>query len=156
MDIAAFVVSLFALAVASSSASYARRQARINDDRRREERSPRYTAEIEDAGGWYRLWLRLESSESIDGLTVSVIDDRTGVSFTHGQNGVDPSLSSRRLQASHGRLAPGQAAVWRLDLDDARTRKVWLRLDSEGAQARDRWMQTLLAEVPAEIVLRHT
>jgi hypothetical protein len=156
MDVAAFVVSLFALAVASVSAYYARRQARINEDRRREERSPRYTAEIEDAGGWYRLWLRLESSESIEGLTASVVDDRAGVSFTHGQNGVDPSLSSRRLEARHGRVTAGQAAAWRLDLDDAHTRKVWLRVDSEGTQAQDRWTQTILAEVPAEIVLRHT
>src|SRR5687767_1144257 len=97
MTVAALIVSIVAILISLGSIVYARQQAQANkkiaqieQDRRHEERTPRFTAWVEDMGSWKRLWLRLESSKALTRLAGTLVEAE-GVSFTHSQNGVDPS-----------------------------------------------------------------
>ena len=105
MAVLAIVVSVLAVLVAGASARYSRQQAedtrrlaRLEAERRREERTPRLVGEIEsmNSGGWHRLWLRLESAEPLAHVHAEIIEGR-GMSFTSGQHGVEPNGSQPLL-----------------------------------------------------------
>lgn len=135
MTVAALVVSIVALIIALISVVYTRQQAQANkkiaqieQDRRHEERTPKFTAWIEDMGSWKRLWLRLESPRSLTRL-VGTLVEAEGVSFTHSQNGVDPSSPAPIKSASWDKLLEhGESACWSIAFEDDYADKPILRV----------------------------
>jgi hypothetical protein len=113
MDLA-IGLSAVAVVVSVVSALYAKRVAdetkelrKIESDRRHNERTPTFSAEIEEmnAGQWYRMWLALETEESIDSVEVEIIDGKD-VYFGDGQTGVEPGVG-RTKSARWGRMTMG-------------------------------------------------
>jgi hypothetical protein len=125
--IAAFVVSVVALIIALVSAGYTRLQGvetrrlrQIEASRRQEERTPRLAGEVESVndGGWFRLWLTLESTTPLLGLAVRIVQGE-GVSFTSGQNGVAP-MQAHPLDAVYDKTEPftqGNRHAWAIEFD---------------------------------------
>ena len=106
--IAAFVVSVFAIAVSGLAAFFTKRQsdaatklADLEAERRHHERTPTFNCGIElvNEGQWYRLWLRLTSRERLARVEVEITEG-TGVSFTVGQHGVKTAQGGPALLAS--------------------------------------------------------
>ena len=120
MAVAALVISILALAVASVSALFSKRQTSVAErreavdaGRRHDERTPSFTGDIESVndGEWYRLWLRLTSTEELAHLQIDITESN-GVTFATGQDGVianGPSLHAESV----GGLVSDQAIAWR-------------------------------------------
>ncbi|MFJ6671729.1 hypothetical protein ACIQMJ_11530 [Actinosynnema sp. NPDC091369] len=154
MIVAAFVVSVVALLLSLVSIMYTRQQAhagkqvaRIEAERRLEERTPKFTAWVESMGGWQRLWLRLETSEPLTRLVCTLVEAK-GVSFTHSQNGVDPSSPAPIKNASWDKvLEHGESACWSVAFEDNRTDKPTLRIRCY-AEDGSEWSVTISFEIP--------
>jgi hypothetical protein len=131
MALASLIFSILALLVATASAWFTRRQAVIDAERRRDERTPVFSGEIEavhagDTPSWYRLKLRLDSREALLGLSVAIVDS-DGVRFAPSQEGVgSPSPSATAKRES---LQPAESAVWQVLLDEQRAGHLQLRID---------------------------
>ena len=65
-----------------------------------------------NGGHWWRLWLELDSTEPLTGLTIRVPDEPAWT-FTPGQDGV-PTSGGKVAQWK--RLERGGHAFWRVDL----------------------------------------
>jgi hypothetical protein len=156
MVVAALIVSLLALVVAVVSAvftgiqaKHTRALAEIEASRRHDEQTPILVARIEGVNrndvtgdaGWYRLRLRLDSAESLDGLTAEVIGT-DAVSFAPGQVGVEPTIAAHREP-----LEPGESVCWRVELPE-RDRPRAMRLIVRCHRAAAMWPVRVEAEVP--------
>jgi|GEM_PF-5970353 hypothetical protein len=115
MDLFVVLVSALALVVSIGSAVYAKRGAdetrelrAIESQRRHDERTPRLDAQIEtlNEGQWHKLWLILQSAESLDAFKVDILDD-PDVWFGDGQTGVEPGVGRTRT-ANWGALPIGK------------------------------------------------
>ena len=101
VNLAAFIVASLALLVSVGSAVFAKRGAdetralrAIESQRRHTERSPALGAQVEEMnveeeanqGQWHRLWLILETSETLDSVHAEILDE-PDVWFADGQRG---------------------------------------------------------------------
>jgi hypothetical protein len=161
--IASFVVSTVALAIAIVSAGYTRIQGletrklrEIEASRRHEERTPELTGEVEavNSGGWYRLWLTLDSPWSLSQLEVRIIETQ-GISFSTTQDGVAP-LNARPLDAVRSELFnQGERHSWAVEYDPVTgPSKMRLRIachgsDDNGAEAA--WTVLLDIDLPFDL-----
>jgi hypothetical protein len=153
MVIAAFVISVLAIVVSGLSVVYVRSQALsakglagIERARHHDERTPRFEAEIEAvSGGWFRLWLRLTSSEALTSLEVDA-DESSGITFTSGQQGVDPSGSSPLRATAMTGLVPDAREAWRISLPAKRPEQMRLLVRAQAGD--DRWDVPVLVAVP--------
>jgi len=158
--IAAFVVSILAVVASSVAVFFTKRQsdaatrmAELEAERRHQERSPTFTGGIElvNDGQWHRLWLRLTSRERLSRVEVEITEG-TGVSFTAGQYGVDPTKTGPILQAhragEHGatELAPDERTTWRIQLTEPRSPEIRLAVHSTSGDAQ--WNTTVPISVP--------
>lgn len=157
MAIAALIVSILAMLVAGGSLVYTRRQAvdtsrlaKIESERHHREREPVLYGWIESMnnGGWYRLWLRLDSKEQLSSLRVEIVEG-AGVTFPPSQNGVDPS-GKRPLAATWSKLDPVESACWMVELAEERSSQIRLRAEttSDGGE----WTVSVPVEVPVDIL----
>jgi hypothetical protein len=134
-------------------------QVRSLEDERRYQRTPEFEAEIEDAGSWHRLVLRLTTQWPLTAIRVTLLGDAY-LQFNDSQTGVLPEAPGPRSTAiwdgSHpeqGELQAGDTAVWRIDLGDEqrpdrRPEVVNLRIECSGQAAEDRWTIRTFAELP--------
>ncbi|KJE23706.1 hypothetical protein FF36_01891 [Frankia torreyi] len=154
MEGTAFIVSIISLLVAVGSAVYARQVARIERERRRDERQPTFSGTIEmepeSVGGWYsHLHLRLESPWPLTRLTASVIEGH-GVEFTPDQDSIDPSSSVPRLRVQHGALRTGDQTDWLVRVLEDRSERICLRVIC-GDDARRQWETTVYVTTPPQL-----
>jgi hypothetical protein len=156
MDVAALVISVLALMTAVASVLYVRRQTAtgehlrgIEDRRDRDERRPTFEVSV-DRNRHSRtthLTVRLrQSHRPLVSVTVEIIDS-DGVTFTDSQHGVTAAGPGPIKRASAGPLEVGEAAVWRLALEErsyARETRLVLRC-SDGT---DEWLLDAVAKNP--------
>jgi len=160
--IAAFVVSLFALIVSSTAVLFTKRQSdaairtvALDAERRHQERTPTFDGGIElvNDGKWHRLWLRLTSPEALSSVEVE-INEGSGVAFTTGQHGVNPTEPAPVLHIytadEHGAtgLAPDERTAWRVQLSASRSPKV--RLMVRSVIGDDLWTVPIPVDVPLD------
>jgi hypothetical protein len=151
MAVVALIVSVLALLVAGASAWYARSQAHaqaeatgIERDRRQAERRPTFDAEIEDVnddGGFYRLWLTLTSPEPLDGISVELPPACVFV-FASNISGV---RDRRHAESYEGEINPGRRACWRIELSGDWKEESLLVEARRGAA---KWGQRVTVKVP--------
>ncbi len=156
MAVAALVISILALAVASVSALFSKRQTSVAErreavdaGRRHDERTPSFTGDIESVndGEWYRLWLRLTSTEELAHLQIDITESN-GVTFATGQDGVianGPSLHAESV----GGLVSDQAIAWRVQLPENRPQSIRLRVHAYTTD--DNWPVPVLVEIPPSL-----
>lgn len=137
MDVIAFVLSCFALPISVVSLVFVwrrdqRDKARRTDEekrhaweqeRRHRDRTPKLHGGIEpmNEGAWHRLWVELDSGESLTSLRVELPDD-AGLQFTPSQNGV--GSDAVLAVADWNDLATTGRAVWRIEQIVERKRTV--------------------------------
>jgi hypothetical protein len=148
-------LSAVAVVVSASSALYAKQAAdetkklrKIESDRRHNERTPTFRAEIEamNAGQWYRMWLALETDEPVDGVEVEITDGKD-VYFGDGQTGVEPGVGRTR-SARWGRMTMGtKDAAWRIVVGPKAPIEMRLRVTS--AIGVENWQVLLTVPLPA-------
>lgn len=158
MALAALIVSILALivslvgavfsarnaAAAERSAEAARLMSGIDEQRRHEERAPRFEARVE-RGGQDVLRLVLLTPEPLDGVTVTIMHD-LGVVFTGSQEGVEGPGDSVIATCPTG-LAAGGHHVWRVRVRyDARMKEMPLLVRSR--RGGDSWEQIVLTGTP--------
>lgn len=156
MDVAAFIVSVVALAVSIASVAYSRRQteaseitAKLDSDRRLEERTPEFEGVVEKVGGneSYRLSLRLTKGGPLVAITVTIVGG-DGVQFSGNQHGVpgpEPRASAETVEP----VRPGFAATWHVLLSDERSRTVRLVAHCRGEQGEE-WKVPVQVDLPHE------
>jgi hypothetical protein len=151
MVTASLVVSLVAILVAIASTAFTWQQTRIARDRQHDEKTPKFTADIETMNPhsdahWYRMRLRLESLWPLDAIGVLIAEGK-GVHFTRSQKGVDPSASFPIPTASHGLLQHGELTIWRVELEQERDPKIQVRVTCRSGKDEP-WTVPLLVKVP--------
>ncbi|MEP6527165.1 MAG: hypothetical protein ABJA86_08370 [Nocardioidaceae bacterium] len=154
----ALAVSTLALIVAGISAYFTWKQAAIaraslgvDEQRRADERVPSLSAEIETVkDSWHRLRITLDSAWPLASLQAAIVEG-DGVSFTSSQAGVDPSASAPILDAEARSLGPGDAAIWRVQLDEERSPTVRLSIWCSDAEDR-RWTLSRVVDVPYDVL----
>lgn len=154
MEWTALVISIVAMLIAGASAFYTRQQAqaardtaKIDRERRLAETAPDLDATIENMGGWNRVWLRIKQAEPLTRLDAEIVAGR-GISFSRSVDGVDPSQPYPVLRAFYlpsylrsgaAALHSGDAACWRVDLQEDRADIAHLRVTCHGS-AQERWI----------------
>ncbi|ONH55457.1 hypothetical protein CcI49_28455 [Frankia sp. CcI49] len=128
MEITALVVSIISIVIALGSVVYTRRSTHIEEDRRRQERTPLFTCSIEaiNDGMAHLLHLRLDTPWPLADITAEIVDGE-GVAFTPSQDGVERTSAPIRT-ATFGRLVLGERATWRIDVADQRAAQIHARL----------------------------
>jgi hypothetical protein len=158
MAVAALIVSILSviftgggLIYAHQQADSARKTADLEAARRHEERTPRLHGGIEpmNSGGWYRLWLELDSTEPLSGLVATLPADK-GLAFPPSQDGV--ALGGPSLTATHeGQVQGGSRAAWRIELAEKRARKV--RVTVVCKRASEEWRLLVDTDVPYDLLV---
>lgn len=147
MEIAALMISIFALLAAAASVVYTRQQAQIaralhdlEEERRQAETEPVLRAKTENVGSWHRMWLLIDRSEPLARIDAEIVGGR-GISFSRGVEGIDPSAPFPVLSAFYipeflrsdcAALHTGDSACWRVELEDDRTDVARLRVTCQG------------------------
>jgi hypothetical protein len=157
MAIAALIISILALLTAGASALYTKQQAQaarqttaIERERRHEERTPRFDARVESVSGWFRLWLRLDTTRPIARLTCRLVE-ADGITFGHSQNGVAPDAPAPIKEASWSEtLEQGDSACWKVELEDEHQTDVRLRVQCRDQQGEE-WQVTVPLSVPPKL-----
>ena len=161
MAAAALIIAILALLVAGASAAFARRAVAIEEDRRLEERRPRFnaTARVDDASSEpYKgiLTLTLESDEPLAEVSV-VIAGGMGVSFNKNVFGVAPTRPGNvalegfvynHYTGEPSGMKPRDPETWALEIQ--RHRKSSVRLDIVcSAEDGASWDIALIVDVTA-------
>ncbi|MCK9895223.1 hypothetical protein [Frankia sp. AgB32] len=147
MEITALIVSIISLVVAIGSTVYARQVARIEQERRKDERIPTLVGETERVNGtWCRLRLQLTSDWPLAGIVAEIVEG-DGVSFTPSQNGVEPGAQSPITTARWEALGQGDSAVWRIELAETWSTKIRLRVGCRGEDGRE-WSVSVEVKTP--------
>ena len=156
MVVAAFVMSVLAIVVSGVSVVYVRSQAMaateisdIERSRHLAERTPRFGAEVESMndGGWFRLWLRLTSDQAMDEVEVT-LDQDAGITFTSGQEGVDPADRSHLHAKVPSKLGQRERTAWGVALRKERPRQTTLLVQAQAG--RDSWSTSLVVALPSD------
>ncbi|MEV7091802.1 hypothetical protein AB0M80_03080 [Amycolatopsis sp. NPDC051045] len=159
MALAALIVSIFALLAAGASAYYGRQQAaaakaaadsaavsaeaaaetaRLDKDRRHEERTPKVSPgelQSHNGGAWRVLHFRLQESPPLARIEAEIVDSR-GFYFRPGMNGTSPQgrpliafyLPTFDSSPDRDQLTTGDAVYWVVDFDEERGTKLHIRL----------------------------
>jgi len=161
--VAALGISVIALVIAVASAKYTRDQAvesrkmrQIEAERRHQERTPEFAAEVEPVndGAWFRLWLTLDGATPLHRIEAHLLDPE-GASFTTGQDGV--AAGNARPQDAVGDfpdgLLSGDRHCWRIELgkDPSAGTTVRVRVRCHGRNADGdpvAWTVLAQADVP--------
>lgn len=155
VELAAVLIAGLALVVSIGSVVFARRsvdEARamhvIESQRRHAERSPALHAHVEEMnqGQWHRLWLILESSESLDFVRADILDE-PDVWFADEQSGVQQGVGRTRA-ATWGTIPVGKReAAWRIAVGEAAPDSMRLLLTC--SIGSDQWPVLLTVDLPA-------
>ncbi|MFI5584451.1 hypothetical protein ACIA5G_05425 [Amycolatopsis sp. NPDC051758] len=158
MALAALIVSILALLAAGASAYYGRQQAaaaeaaaesaavsaqaasdtaRVDNDRRHEERAPKISpGELRDHGsGTHILHFRLLDSPELIRVDAEIVDSH-GINFRPGTDGTAPAghpvkafyLPEFDYPPGRLRLTTGDGIYWPVELDDVRSNQIHIRL----------------------------
>ncbi len=118
-----------ALVIAIGSWEFTRRRDVRDEERRHDEREPKIHGDTEpmSGGGWYRLWIELDSSEPLSGLSVLLPDKPEVLVFPDSQDGVE--LGAPRKTAEWAKpLEGGQRTMWRIETGEwgNETVRIWV------------------------------
>ncbi|MFI9405130.1 hypothetical protein [Nocardia sp. NPDC052316] len=149
MTVAAFVVSLVALAVAIASAGFTWRNVRVNLDRRRDELKPQWgRREIATRDPTFRIYelvLVLEVGD-LDSITVEFAQDWPA--FVPGALGV---ISSKC--AEFGSMTDGDEAWWQVDVGPLGEHPASsFRLKLTSRSGKHTWTQTFSIPEPHRLI----
>jgi|SRR5665647_450052 len=158
VTVASFVISIVALVAAGASAWFTRTQAQaaheiafIDRARAHDEREPKYALSVRPLNPgqpvYYQLRARLISAGPVSISAIELLEPESGVKFTPGIEGVDPSTPSPVRAGSHPEpVAVGDEAVWQLEVDDEADRDLTVRVTSMiGAEI---WVSVERVSVP--------
>jgi hypothetical protein len=99
-----------------------------------------------NSGQWYRIWLALETEESIDSVEVEIIDGKD-VYFGDGQTGVEPGVG-RTKSARWSRMTMGtKDAAWRVVVGPGAPDQMRLHLTSKIGD--ENWQVLLTVPLPS-------
>lgn len=128
---------------ATQSAASAEQQLAIETGRWAAERTPRWTARIEQALGTDTHLLRLTlETGTIDHADVEIRSH--GIGFTASQIGVGPAATWPILHAQYTAMQAGETATWRVHLDDT-TAPGDIELHINSRHGDDTWKTTVHA-----------
>jgi hypothetical protein len=163
--LASLLVALLALVIALASAAYARRQAAasegvlsIEQQRRLDERRPRFSGAVERIEqGVVRLVVTLESDEALSKAEFNIVPGQ-GISFDRNELGVHPVESGgvSRVAFSYGLrpagepigMKPRSSMAWKVKL--AENHVDTLRLEVACSDLAGEQWDSILIEAPVE------
>ncbi|WP_459985499.1 hypothetical protein [Nocardioides sp. AN3] len=156
MDVAALVISILALGAAIASAVYSRRQAgsaertaRVEEQRRRDERAPTFEATIEDVNGdgyFYRLRLVLTSNEELERVEVRL---PRGCSFAFTEHVLGVKAPDVADSTTVSVLPRARDLAWRVQIVSEHHRgDEWLEVRAISSRDGQTWTVPVLVQPP--------
>ncbi|MGW3788451.1 hypothetical protein ACWD5Z_27990 [Micromonospora chokoriensis] len=153
--VVAALVAVAAWRAAARAAKAAERSAAVDEQTLHSQRTPAFTAVIEEVngGGWHRLALRLNGPADLDDVVLEPLGGK--VAFTRDQYGVEVSdeVHPRRAwvyspDGARSRLRLGDTAKWRIVPVDRYVEEDEISLRIEGEAAGAAWQVLVSVEVP--------